>query len=49
MNEVNNSGRYALVKYKSGNIEVLPVHKIRVKVGKDKQVAIQSDVFNRFW
>jgi len=39
MNEANNSGWYALVKYKSGDTEVLPVHKIRVKVGKDERVA----------
>jgi len=39
MNEVDNSGWYALVKYKNGDTEVLPVHKIRVKVEKDKRVA----------
>lgn len=40
MSEVNNSEWYALVKYKSGGkTKVLPVHKIRMKIGKSERIA----------
>lgn len=49
MSEVDNSGWYALVKYKSGNeTEVLPVHKIRVKVDKGKRVAFNPKFLTDF-
>lgn len=49
MSEVGNSGWYALVKYKSGNAtEVLPVHKIKVKVGKRQRVAFNPKSLTDF-
>ncbi|EFN79154.1 hypothetical protein EAI_17161 [Harpegnathos saltator] len=49
MSKVDNSKWYALVKYKSGNItEVLPVHKIRVKVGKGQRVAFNPKSLTDF-
>lgn len=49
MSEVDNSGWYALVKYKSGKTtEVLPVHKIREKMGKGQRVAFNPKSLTDF-
>jgi len=49
MSKVDNSGWYALVKYKSGNkTEVLPVHKIRLKVGKGERIAFNPKSLTDF-
>ncbi|KAL0103953.1 hypothetical protein PUN28_016964 [Cardiocondyla obscurior] len=49
MNSVDNSKWYALVKYKSGNeTEVLPIQKIKLKIGKGKQVSFNPKSLTDF-
>jgi len=49
MSEVNNSEWYALVKYKSGGkTEVLPVHKIRMKIGKSERIVFNPKSLTDF-
>lgn len=46
---MDNSEWYALVKYKSGKItEILPVYKIREKVGKSQRVAFNPKSLTDF-
>src|SRR5436190_16697826 len=49
MSKVNNFEWYALVKYKTGNTtEVLPVHKIKVKLGKGERIAFNPKSLTDF-
>lgn len=49
MNLVDNSGWYALVKYKSGNeTEILPIQKIKLKLGKGERVLFNPKFLTDF-